>query len=262
MALLTLPSVPEKDTFQTYELNQADLISLIGEAYYQDKANWQKVVLTYVSSVSNQLSIITFTPDELQDTVSAQGYFAPQARDNFIVGNISIYDKQNGRFRLEASEIPNVSSYDINFFAAAYIRDFASPNALQSFETVSGMISYGDGVIQVQFVGGVGDGNYRNQANVAQFELGNSYSIRLYVADTNPGILVPSVSLRVGDSGYSSEVASFSGPEMQAAIGSFVEATFTVTASNITPNNIIGILSSAGSFESYLKISKIEVFNL
>lgn len=115
MALLTLPSTPAKDTFQTYELNQADLISLIGEAYYQDKANWQKIVLTYVSSVSNQLSIITFTPDELQDTVSAQGYFAPQARDSFIVGNISIYDKQNGRFRLENSEIPDVSNYEINF---------------------------------------------------------------------------------------------------------------------------------------------------
>jgi len=115
MSLLTIPPVPTKGSFQNYGLNQADLIALVSQTYFQDKANWKKVILTYVSSVSNQISLITFSPDELINEVIAPGFFSDEARASFLVQNISIYDKQNGRFRLERSQIPNVENYDLLF---------------------------------------------------------------------------------------------------------------------------------------------------
>lgn len=115
MALLTLPATPQKDAFQTYGLNQADLLSLVADNYFLDKNNWKKVVITYTSTVSNQLSIISFNPDIDIDEVSALGFFSEEARSSFRLQNISIYDQQNGRLRLERSEIPSVASYDILF---------------------------------------------------------------------------------------------------------------------------------------------------
>lgn len=115
MALITIPASPERGSLQSYSLDQSDLIALVSDSYFQDKANWQKVVLTYVSSVSNQLSIISFTPSEIIDEVSAMGFFSAEARDAFQVSNISIYDKQNGRYRIERADIPSVGNYDVAF---------------------------------------------------------------------------------------------------------------------------------------------------
>jgi hypothetical protein len=115
MALLTLPGVPQKGALQSYSLNQTDLVALIGQTYFQDILNWQKIIVTYVSTVSNQLSIISFTPSEISEVVSAPGFFSPEARSSFQIANITVYDKQNGRFRLERDQIPSVESYNIVF---------------------------------------------------------------------------------------------------------------------------------------------------
>jgi hypothetical protein len=118
MALITIPGVPQKNTFQNYSINVPDLIALVTQTYFQDQTNWKKIILTYVSSVSNQISLISFTADELLTTLTSPGFFAEEARSSFQVSNITIYDKQNGRFRLERSQIPNVENYDLLFASA------------------------------------------------------------------------------------------------------------------------------------------------
>jgi hypothetical protein len=124
MSLLTLPVAPAKDELQNYSLDQAALVALISDEYFQDKNNWKKVLLTYVSSVSNQLSMISFVPNLSGDISVAPGFFSPEARDNFQVSNITIYDKQNGRLIFSRAEIPSVASYDISFGVVPPVGDF------------------------------------------------------------------------------------------------------------------------------------------
>jgi len=115
MALLTIPATPEKGTSQEYTLNVTDLIALVSEAYFQDQANWSKVVLVYQSSVSNQLEVINFIPDGVSTEISELAEFSEFARDLFEVNSITIFDKQNGRYIIKASSIPDVANYEIDF---------------------------------------------------------------------------------------------------------------------------------------------------
>lgn len=118
MALLTIPAFPEKGTLQEYSLNVTDLIALIADSYFQDQANWSKVVVLYQSSESNQLEVINFIPDgstELFQDIQ----FSSFARDLFGIHSITIFDFQNGRYQIRASEIPDVSSYTVVFTTAS-----------------------------------------------------------------------------------------------------------------------------------------------
>jgi hypothetical protein len=142
MALITKPTTPEKGEFQNYGLNQSDLISLISDVYFQDRTNWQKVILTYVSTVSNQLSIISFTPSEVDNEITALGFFATEARDIFQLSNISIYDKQNGRLRFERSQIPSASSYDVDFSPPPIDVVYPFSATLKSDQSILSNINY------------------------------------------------------------------------------------------------------------------------
>ena len=117
MALLTIPTTPTKATFQTYSLNTSDLIALISDNYFKEIANWARVVVTYTSTVSNQVSLITFAPEDVV-SLAALGFFSAEARTSFQVSNISVYDKQNGRYRLERNQIPDVDNYNLIFLSA------------------------------------------------------------------------------------------------------------------------------------------------
>lgn len=114
MALLTIPEFPEKGTLQEYSLNVTDLIALIADSYFQDQANWSKVVVMYQSSESNQLELINFIPDgssELFQDIQ----FSTFARDLFEIHSITVFDYQNGRYIIRASEIPDVASFNVDF---------------------------------------------------------------------------------------------------------------------------------------------------
>ena len=119
MALLTLPSTPYKGESQNYTLNVTDLIALVTEAYFQDQLNWSKVVVLYQSAVSNQLELINFIPDGVSTSITSSAEFSIFARNTFDVHSITIFDKQNGRYILKASQIPNVINYMIFFPSAS-----------------------------------------------------------------------------------------------------------------------------------------------
>ena len=115
--LLTIPTTPEKGEFQTYTLDVSDLIDLVTEEYYQDQENWRRVIVAYKSLEGNQLNLLSFTPDG-GDTLTKQGYFAPESFSFFGIQSISIIDKQNGTYILTSSEIPDVANYNIIFVSA------------------------------------------------------------------------------------------------------------------------------------------------
>ncbi len=115
MALLTIPASPEKGTLQEYSLNVTDLLALISDSYFQDQTNWSKVVVMYQSSESNQLELINFIPDGVSTELSQDIQFSSFARNLFEVHSITVFDQQNGRYIIRASEIPSVASYNVEF---------------------------------------------------------------------------------------------------------------------------------------------------
>jgi len=115
--LLTIPTTPEKGEFQTYTLDVSDLIDLVTEEYYQDQDNWRRVIVAYKSITGNQLNLLSFTPDG-GDTLTKQGFFAPESFSFFIIQSITIVDKQNGTYILTTNEIPDVANYNLIFVSA------------------------------------------------------------------------------------------------------------------------------------------------
>jgi hypothetical protein len=112
--LLTIPTTPEKGEFQTYTLDVSDLIDLVTQEYYQDQDNWRRVIVAYKSLTGNQLNLLSFTPDG-GDTLTKQGFFAPESFSFFIIQSITIVDKQNGTYILTNNEIPDVANYNLVF---------------------------------------------------------------------------------------------------------------------------------------------------
>jgi hypothetical protein len=122
MALLTIPTTPEKGTSQSYTLNVTDLIALVSDAYFQDQANWSKVVVLYQSAESNQLELINFIPDGVSTSILSVAQFSTFARNVFDVNSITIFDNQNGRYIIKAIDIPDVANYAIDFSPSPYIQ--------------------------------------------------------------------------------------------------------------------------------------------
>jgi len=132
MALITLPSSPEKGVAQSYSLNLTDLFALVTDSYYTTQANISKIIILYASSTGNQLENITFTPDGVSTTLSTSAMFASQAFDLFDVSFIAIIDKQNGRYIVPAASIPDVASYEVSFAVVPPPASYTFSNSLKS----------------------------------------------------------------------------------------------------------------------------------
>lgn len=114
MALITLPSIPERGVSQQYSINMTELSSLVTDAYFNDQENLQLVNVVYKSAVSNQLMKISFIPTGAS-SLNANANFFLDARDLFDIQSIVLQDKQNGRYVLYAADIPDVANYEVNF---------------------------------------------------------------------------------------------------------------------------------------------------
>lgn len=125
MALITIPASPEKGVAQQYSLNTTDLFALVSDDFFKDQNNLKVINLVYQSSVSNQLDQISFIPNG-SVTLNAMSSISDKARDIFNVKSIVLLDKQNGRYIVSASEIPNVGNYQL---------DFTPPPSMQPFST-------------------------------------------------------------------------------------------------------------------------------
>jgi hypothetical protein len=152
------------------------------------------------------------------------------------------------------------ADFVVNFDSAAplYTRDFANPNGQQSYEQRYGSCAYVDGGISI-YQSGAGDGYYFNRANVVTFVEGETYKVRVYVKETsNSGAGAYSASLYIGPESGAGTVASFSAVQIDAAVGSYLEATFVANATNASGQSITWVGGCAGG---YFVIGKIEVLD-
>lgn len=98
----------------TFTLDKAQLLlvpSVAGSTYYSDDANWQSVILNYVSSTGNQLEPVLF--DATQVSPTALFDVAISALDIFLIESITIMDFQFGTFRVPRSEL-NAVDFDVD----------------------------------------------------------------------------------------------------------------------------------------------------
>lgn len=114
MSLITLPASPEKGLSQEYSLNTTELFALVSDSYFTTQTNLRVIEVVYKSSISNQIELISFIPNG-SEVLTTMAEFAPEAREEFFILNIVIVDKQNGRFIVANSEIPDVTNYEISF---------------------------------------------------------------------------------------------------------------------------------------------------
>jgi len=115
--MITKPNSVVKNAFLNFGLSKASLIShalVQANSYFKESINWRRVVATYVSSVGNQFSLLSFNIGE-SDDLTAVGFFAEEARSNFYLSSITIYDKQNGRLRISIDNMATAEDSELLF---------------------------------------------------------------------------------------------------------------------------------------------------
>ncbi len=117
MALLIVPSEPQKGEVLNFTLNVSDLSALIPTSYYANQNNWSRVLLLFKSFVAEQLIPVTFYPDGT-NTLLSTSMADPTSRNLFKVYAIVVYDKQNGHYIVKDSDIPGVETYNLVFPAS------------------------------------------------------------------------------------------------------------------------------------------------
>jgi hypothetical protein len=133
-----------------------------------------------------------------------------------------------------------------------FLRDYANPSSPESFESfISSSIIDGKLVFN-ELSGGA---EYTANPSGVEFTQGVQYRYRIYVA-TNSQV-PPSLSFQLGET--PPEAHSFSGAQISAARGSFLEYSFTATASQVTTNPFIRLIKNGGSSNEGLSIDKIEL---
>jgi len=107
----------------TFTLDKAELLlvpSVAASPYYSDDANWQSVVLNYVSSTGNQIEAVLF--DATQASPTGIFEIATKGLSVFNIESITIVDFQQGTFRIPRSEL-NVIDFDVDMTPSGLIFD-------------------------------------------------------------------------------------------------------------------------------------------
>lgn len=225
MALITIPAIPEKGTEQQYSLSTTELFALVSDSYFTDQNNLRVIEVVYQSSTSNQIEVISFIPNGSASLIS-MAEFAATSRNIFDLVNVVLVDKQNGRYQIGASEIPNVESYQVDFTPAPtgqYVRVFSDPAPTEEYYDMGGISA---GVLTMNNGGGIGF--------IARFPTGPLTSgsgqakVQLYFKDNIVGN-----SIRVS---YNTGVyeAPTSQASMQAQVDTLGYAEITVNIVNST----------------------------
>jgi hypothetical protein len=254
MALITIPASPEKGVAQEYSLDFDELSLLVSDSYFKTQSNLSKIVLMYKSATSNQIEAINFIPNG-SSSFTSEGEFSPEALDEFVVDSITLIDKQNGRYIVYGSDIPNVANYSLLFVAPVipfFLRDYSDPSTPEAFESFLGSSVTG-GKLLFNAINGA---EYTANPVGIEFTQGREYKFRLYVAADSEA--PASVSFQLGES--AAEAHNFTQAQIIAARGSFVEYSFTATASQETTNPFVKLIKNGVDFT--LTIDKIEIIEL
>jgi hypothetical protein len=120
MAILTKIDIPDKGLSATFELNKADLNTLVNsftaDTFWQSQANWSEVTLYYRSTEGNQRQILQFDPS--QGSPQAEFFVPSNSRDIFQIEFIYIRDAQSGFLAIPRSAISTAETeFDVDLGA-------------------------------------------------------------------------------------------------------------------------------------------------
>jgi hypothetical protein len=122
MAILTKIDTPAKGSSATFELNKADLNTLVNsftaDTFWQSQANWGKVVLHYQSDIGNQKELVQFDPS--QGSPQAEFSLVSNARDLFQIKAIYVVDFDGGKLSIPRSAISTAETeFDVDLSVAS-----------------------------------------------------------------------------------------------------------------------------------------------
>lgn len=109
MPILTKPSV-SKGSPASFTLNKALLAAIPTDPYFQDTANWYRVILKYESSVGGQREKVLF--DASQASPVGSFLMSIHARDPFQIKEIVIYDFDGGYYSIPRASL-TASEFDV-----------------------------------------------------------------------------------------------------------------------------------------------------
>lgn len=268
MSIITKPLSIVKNSAAEFTLDKAALAavaSVAANAYYSVSSNWSKVILQYKSSAGNQKELLEFNASLATPTSSF--LVSSRARDIFQVNKIVIVDFDGGTFIVPRSQL-TVAEFDIDMSVTPpiFLRDFASPNSIQSFETMTSASISGN---VLNCYKAPYSAEYTNTQSISNLVVGDSYKVRVYVnaMSSHPdysGISDDfrfSISLEMGTNGNPSQVVYITGSQMRSAVGAFHESTFVASSLNV-PSYPIKMLSSIYFQPEFFSLNKIEIIKV
>jgi hypothetical protein len=113
MPILTKASV-SKGSPSLFSVDKSALVPLISDSFFQDVANWSKIVLFYKSAAGGQKSKVIF--DATQSSPSANFLISEKARDSFEIKSIIIYDFDKGYYEIPRSSL-SPAEFDVSLGA-------------------------------------------------------------------------------------------------------------------------------------------------
>lgn len=123
MALLNYPSLVLKGLPFTFTLDKTALAGLVtGDAYFQDQANWSKVVVRFKSATLNQREVLVFNASEATPSYTFE--ISDKALSDFVVESVMIYDFDNGEHEVKA---------DFSAFSIKMTKHMAPAPVINSF---------------------------------------------------------------------------------------------------------------------------------
>lgn len=172
MAILTKAQV-SKGTSSIFSISKNDLLALIPSGnYFEDIANWSKIMLHYQSSDKSQNIVVAM--DASIENPNGKFIISETALDNFEIVFVILLDFDGGRLEIPRSSLPT-SEFDVSILPPTLLttRNFAVADAEDVFE---GVMSRGEDYLSIP----AGSGAYKHQYSFPQNGSG-AYTLKIYV---------------------------------------------------------------------------------
>jgi hypothetical protein len=126
MTIISQPVEVLKDQDNVFTLDKSQLAleaKIIADPYFSDQANWNKVILAYLTDTGKQVEFVTF--DATQTTPTGNFRVSSKARNLFQIDALILQDFDGGYLRFERDEL-TVGDFDVDFGASAPVSDTKS----------------------------------------------------------------------------------------------------------------------------------------
>lgn len=248
MPILTKPAIINKNVAASLTLDKALLKvhASITDSYYQDDANWSKVVFNYRNSFGQREAVIF---DASQPTPTKDFLVSDKARSSdFQLQSISIIDYDGGKFKMRRSAIATIVAIADISFESVNTLPAGVTSLLHTYDFSSSLLT----------ISGVSAGEIQNNFTFP-FDPSGAYTIRVTCdSNTLSGTVAPTTKL----------VATFHN-SLYGYPNTFADAQNMVAGQMYMAKFVSGWTTGGpfklawdytNGFTGELKISKVEIF--